>query len=68
MAGRLARREEAEGNKGLGYIEKTLAVNLRMAYQTGDGVVEDQHVRVVGATGSGVMHMAEVRRRLPLPK
>ena len=35
-----------------------VAVNLRMAYQSGDGVVaEDRHVResLVGATGSGVI-------------
>jgi len=37
-----------------------VAVNLRMAYQSGDGIEEDRHVRV-GATGSGVIRMAEVR-------
>jgi hypothetical protein len=36
-----------------------VAVNLRLAYQTGDGVVvEDRHVResLVGATASGVIN------------
>lgn len=68
MAKRLGRGEEVEGDECLGYMEETLPVNLRTAYQTGDGVAEDLHVRVVGATSSGVMHMAEVRRGLSLPK
>jgi hypothetical protein len=39
-----------------------MAVNLRMAYHSGDAVAEDRHVRVVGATCSGVIRMAEVPR------
>ena len=53
----LGEEEQRRGDVYKGYM--TMAVNLPMAYQSGDGVVaEDRHVResLVGATGSGVIN------------
>ena len=59
----LDEEEQGRGKGEDGYVP--VIVNLRMAYPSGDGVVaEDRHVResLVGATASGVINMAEVRR------
>jgi hypothetical protein len=64
-SGSLGEEEERRGEEDVYKGYAPMAVNLQMAYPSGDGVVaEDRHVResLVGATASGVINMAEVRR------
>ena len=55
VAGRLEEGEEEKEDDSWGDMGKAVPVNLQRAYRSGDGVAEDQHVRVFGATGSGVI-------------
>lgn len=54
-AGCLDEGEEGKVYDSWGDTGEAMPVNLQKAYQSGDGVAEDQHVRVFGATGSGVI-------------
>jgi hypothetical protein len=67
-SGSLGKEEEGRGAEEVYKGYAPMAVNLQMAYPSGSGdgvVAEDRHVResLVGATASGVINMAEVRRQ-----